>query len=114
MSVHKLSFIILLCFSCLAAAASDVKVLRLAHGLNTRHPVHKAMVYMSEKVTEKSDGRMKVEVYPNEQLGNEKECIEAIQLGYLGMTKISSAVLEAFVKEIKANPWKLLKKPRGQ
>jgi tripartite ATP-independent transporter DctP family solute receptor len=101
MTVHKLSIIIILSLSCLAAAASDVKVLRLAHGLNTRHPVHKGMIYMSEKVTEKSDGRMKVVVYPNEQLGNEKECIEAIQLGYLAMTKISSGVMEAFVDEYK-------------
>jgi len=82
-------------------AEPEVKVLRLAHGLNTRHPVHKAMVYMAEKVAEKSDGKMRVIVYPNEQLGNEKECIEAIQLGYLSMTKISSAALEGFVDEYK-------------
>jgi TRAP-type C4-dicarboxylate transport system substrate-binding protein len=27
---------------------------------------------------------------PGEQLGNEKECIEALQLGYLAMTKTSA------------------------
>lgn len=84
-----------------AAAASDVKVLRLAHGLNTEHPVHKGMVYMAKKVEEKSQGRMIVDVYPSEQLGNEKECIEALQLGYLAMTKISSGVMESFVAEYK-------------
>jgi TRAP-type C4-dicarboxylate transport system substrate-binding protein len=32
---------------------------------------------------------MKVEIFPNEQLGTEKELIEALQLGYLAMTKVS-------------------------
>jgi tripartite ATP-independent transporter DctP family solute receptor len=59
------------------------------------------MVKMAELVAEKSDRQMKVIVYPSEQLGNEKECIEALQLGYLAMTKISSGVLEAFVDEYK-------------
>ena len=56
---------------------------------------------MAQKVEEKSEGKMKVEIYPGEQLGNEKECIEAVQLGYLSMTKISSAVMESFVPEYK-------------
>jgi tripartite ATP-independent transporter DctP family solute receptor len=101
MSLQKAWLFAVLGLASVSMADSGVKVLRLAHGLNTQHPVHKAMVYMAEKVDEKSGGRMKVEVYPSEQLGNEKECIEALQLGYLGMTKISSGVLEAFVNEYK-------------
>jgi len=34
-------------------------------------------------------------------LGNEKECVEALQLGYLAMTKISSGVMESFVPDFK-------------
>lgn len=109
----------------ISIADPGVKVLRLAHGLNTQHPVHKAMVYMAEKVDEKSGGKMKVEVYPSEQLGNEKECVEAIQLGYLAMTKISSAALEAFVDDYKIfgipylfrdseHFWKVAKSPIGK
>ncbi|MHC5157745.1 MAG: TRAP transporter substrate-binding protein [Planctomycetota bacterium] len=101
MSLQKMWLVVILGLASVAAADSKVKVLRLAHGLNTQHPVHKAMVYMADKVDKKSAGRMKVEVYPSEQLGNEKECIDALQLGYLGITKISSAVLEAFVEEYK-------------
>jgi tripartite ATP-independent transporter DctP family solute receptor len=101
MRYQKVLLIGILWLASISAADPGVKVLRLAHGLNTRHPVHKAMVYMAQKVDEKSNGRMKVEVYPSEQLGNEKECIEALQLGYLGMTKISSGVMESFVPEFK-------------
>jgi len=89
------------------------------------HPVHKAMVFMAEKVKEKSAGRMRVEVFPSEQLGNEKECIEALQLGYLAMTKTSSAPMEGFVSQMQVfgipylfrdaeHLWKVLNGPIGK
>lgn len=76
-------------------------VLKLAHGLPTAHPVHEAMLFMAERVAARSGGRMKVEVFPSEQLGTEKECIEALQLGYLAMTKTSSAPMEGFVPKMR-------------
>ena len=91
----------LMCLSCDKEGGESAKVLKLGHGLDNKHPVHKAMVFMADRVAEKSNGTLRVEVFPSEQLGNEKECIEALQLGYLAMTKTSSAVMEAFVPEIK-------------
>ena len=82
------------------APARPEVILKLGHGLDTTHPVHKAMVFMADKVLEKSGGRMRVEIFPSEQLGNEKECIEALQLGYLAMTKTSSAPMEGFVSQM--------------
>jgi tripartite ATP-independent transporter DctP family solute receptor len=76
-------------------------ILKLGHGLDVAHPVHKAMEFMAQKVREKSGGRMRVEIFPGEQLGTEKECIEALQLGYLAMTKTSAAPMEAFVPRLK-------------
>ncbi len=103
----------------------DVRILRLAHSLNTRHPVHKTMEYMAELVKEKSDGSLIVQIFPSEQLGTEKECIEALQLGYLAMTKTSTAPMEGFVPEIQIfgipylfrdseHYWKVLKGPIGR
>lgn len=82
-------------FSC--AKVSDVKKLKIAHGLDQSHPVHKAMVFLAEAVEEKSDGKMQVSVYPSQQLGTERECLELLQIGSLAMTKVSSSVLEGFV-----------------
>jgi len=82
-------------------AKKDVEVLKLAHGLDTTHPVHKAMVFMAEKVREKSGGKLRIDIYPSETLGNEKECIEQLQMGALAMTKTSSAPLESFVPIMK-------------
>ncbi len=76
---------------------SDVIVLRLGHGLDVQHPVHKAMVFMGEKLKEKSNGKIRLEIYPNEQLGSEREMIEQVQMGSIDMTKTSTSPLESFV-----------------
>jgi len=74
-----------------------VKVLKLAHGLDASHPVHKAMVFMGDQLYAKSGGKYRIEVYCSGQLGTERECIELLQIGSLSMTKVSSSVLESFV-----------------
>lgn len=71
-------------------------MIKLGHGLDTSHPVHKAMVYMGERVREKSGGKMQLDIYPNQQLGSERECLELLQIGSLGMTKVSTGVMENF------------------
>ncbi len=83
------------------SGSGGVTVLKLAHSLNTEHPVHKTMEYMAELVKERSHGRLIIEIFPSEQLGTEKECIEALQLGYMGLTKISAAVMESFVPKMR-------------
>ena len=99
-------------------------VLKLAHGLDLTHPVHKGMVFMAERAREESAGRLRIDIYPSEQLGNERECIEQVQLGALAMTKASSAHLEAFVPQLKVlglpylfrddeHMWKVLDGPIG-
>ena len=50
-----------------------VRVVKLAHGLDPSHPVHKAMVFFGERLAEKSGGSMRVDIYPSEQLGSERE-----------------------------------------
>lgn len=76
---------------------SEVKTIKLGHGLDISHPVHKAMEFMSQRLEEKSGGTMTIDIYPNNQLGSERECLELLQIGSLGMTKVSTGVLENFV-----------------
>lgn len=80
---------------------TDTTTIRMAHALNTSHPVHEAMVFMADLASEKSDGRLEIIVYPNQQLGSEREILELVQIGSVGMTKISSAALENFVPEMR-------------
>jgi tripartite ATP-independent transporter DctP family solute receptor len=76
------------------------RVVKLAHGLDPSHPVHRAMDFMARRVAEKSKGRLKIDIYPSEQLGSERECLELLQIGSLGMTKVSCSVLEGFVPSV--------------
>lgn len=75
---------------------SDTTSLKLAHGLDIQHPVHKGMEFMAQRVAEKSNGKLLIEIYPSQQLGTERQCLELLQIGSLAMTKVSAAVLENF------------------
>ena len=79
---------------------SDTTVLKLAHGLDVQHPVHKGMEFMAERAAEKSNGQLKIEIYPSQQLGTERQCLELLQIGSLAMTKVSAAVMENFAPNI--------------
>lgn len=79
----------------------NVNSIKLAHSLGVSHPVHEAMVYMADLVAEKSKGKLKIEIYPSSQLGSEKQSLELLQIGSLGMTKVSAAVMENFSPDLK-------------
>lgn len=89
-----LGFSVLCFLSC--ADKNQTKVLKLAHGLNTNHPVHQGIVHMADKIAEKSAGKLQVEIYPSQQLGTERQSLELLQIGSIAMTKVSGAVLENF------------------
>jgi tripartite ATP-independent transporter DctP family solute receptor len=59
------------------------------------------MTRMAELVAERSAGRMRIDIYPSEQLGSERECVELLQIGSIGMTKVSASVAESFVPAFK-------------
>lgn len=100
MQISPLGFLILfLCLSC--NEERQVKTIKLAHSLSEAHPVHKAMVYMGKKTAENSNGKLQLEIYPGSQLGTEQQCLELLQIGSLGMTKVSAAVMENFSPDLK-------------
>ncbi len=80
---------------------NKTKTITLAHGLDINHSVHKAMVKMGEILDSISDGKMALELYPSQQLGTERECLELLQIGSLDMTKVSAAVMENFAPKMK-------------
>lgn len=79
---------------------TGVKIIKMGHAQVVSHPVHQAMVFLGKRLEEKSGGKIKVKVYPNQQLGTERELLELLQIGSVGMTKVSAASLEAFSPEI--------------
>lgn len=84
------------------ASNRNIRTLRLGHGLDPSHPVHKAMEFMAQRVAERSDSTLRIKIYPSEQLGTERQCLEMLQIGSLDMVKVSAAVMQGFVPAYKA------------
>jgi len=58
--------------------------------------VNLGMLKFKELVEEKSNGQIKVEVYPNLQLGSLREQVEATQMGTIEMTVTLASVISSF------------------
>lgn len=82
------------------AGEREQLVLKLAHVLDQSHPVHQAMEFMADRLAEKSAGTMKIEIFPNGQLGSETESIEQLQRGAVAMVKTSAAAMEGYIGEM--------------
>lgn len=80
---------------------SDQKVVYLAHTLPTSHPVHQGMEVFAQKIKEESAGKLTVKIFPNGQLGTEREVLELLQIGSIAMTKVSAAAMANFAPEYK-------------
>jgi tripartite ATP-independent transporter DctP family solute receptor len=59
------------------------------------------MEYMGKVLEKNSGGKMKIKIYPSQQLGTERQCIELLQIGSLDMTKVSAAIMENFSPDMK-------------
>jgi len=68
-----------------AAFAQDT-TLKLGHLANEQNAWHLASLKFAEEVNKLTDGRIAVEVYPNESLGKEIDLINGMQLGTVDMT----------------------------
>ena len=79
----------------------DKKVVYLAHSLPTSHPVHKGMEVFADEVLTASNGKLAVKIFPDGQLGTEREVLELLQIGSIAMTKVSAAAMANFTPEYK-------------
>lgn len=67
--------------------------------LPTDHPYYTGCVKFGELMNEKSGGKISLEVYPSAQLGNERDVVEALQMGSVDFTLISAAPLSNFTDD---------------
>ena len=97
----QLFFLALIFFVISCSGESKIRVIRLGHGLDVTHSVHQAMLKADEYLNENSNGKMRIQIYPNQQLGSERECLELLQIGSLDMPKVSGAVMENFAPNMR-------------
>jgi tripartite ATP-independent transporter DctP family solute receptor len=68
------------------AASGTTYTLKFGHLANETNTWHLGALKFKELVEQRSEGRIKVTVYPNSQLGKEMDLINSIQLGTADMT----------------------------
>lgn len=106
-------------------ASSGPVVLKLAHVLDTNHPVHLGLVRLAERTEALSGGELRIELFPGGQLGSEPESIEQLQRGAIAIVKTSTAAMENFAPDYavfglpylfqsEAHYWRVLEGPLGQ
>ncbi|MFC7320037.1 TRAP transporter substrate-binding protein [Halobacillus campisalis] len=66
--------------------SGDTITWKLGHLSNEDHQWNKTAEKFAELVSEKTDGQLEIEIYPNEQLGSETEVIDGIEAGTVDMT----------------------------
>lgn len=97
---YKLILIAILFISIASCKKADTgKVLYLGHTLPQTHPVHKGILEFQKALETKSSGTLKVKIFPDAQLGSEREVLELLQIGSVAATKVSAATLSNFVPE---------------
>lgn len=96
----KIIFLGILIISIISCKKVDnSKVLYLGHTLPQTHPVHMGMLEFQKALEKKSKGKLKVKIFPDGQLGSERELLELLQIGSVAATKVSAATLSNFVPE---------------
>jgi len=99
--LKKITAILICAFLLLSVAGSSFAaqkyVIKIASVVPETQSQHIALRdYFKKYVEEKSGKAITVEIYPNGQLGGERQAIESVQLGTVQMTVTALAVLSGF------------------
>ena len=75
-------------------------ILKAGHTANPDEPYHKGMLELKRLVEAATNGEVEIQIFPNGQLGSEKEMIEGLKLGTVDITSPSNGNLTNFVPEL--------------
>ncbi|TCP96580.1 tripartite ATP-independent transporter DctP family solute receptor [Cricetibacter osteomyelitidis] len=84
-----------LCVTLTANAATELKV---AFNQSDKHPQYQALKYLSENLSKETDGRYKLNIYPNELLGDQRASLELVQNGAIHMAIVANPLVENYDK----------------
>lgn len=76
-----------------------VKTIKIAHWYAEDHPQHKSLLKFKELVEERSEGSLKVDIYPNSQLGSEDVFDDSVSQGTVEMGS-AGTLIQKFVPKI--------------
>lgn len=104
----KRTFIFILCiltavlmtFGSNSVGAEKTITLRMGSDLALHHPELKGGLRFGELVNKKTNGEVKIEIFPSSQLGDLRELMELIQVGTVDFCMNTSGVAGSFVPDM--------------
>ena len=87
---------------CLLITTAQAETIRLGHTAAVSHAHNEASTLFAKNVEERTAGKVKVEVYPAGELGDQPALAEQIMLGALDMAVVSLGNLAMYDKKLNA------------
>lgn len=80
------------------AAAADYPAMEMkfGHPYNEAHPLSRGAQMFADKVAEKSDGKIKIAVFPNSTIGSSRDLVEAMQIGVVDFALVPTTNVASF------------------
>ncbi|RDJ21711.1 hypothetical protein DWF00_25490 [Bosea caraganae] len=82
------------------AIAQRARTLRFGNPQPTESNYHAAMMMFADEVAKLSSNKLKIETFPNSQLGSIKEMLTSVQLGSLAITNATPAWHSNFIRQM--------------
>src|SRR5262249_20590538 len=88
---------ITLAFIALGVTSAETRDFRAADTQSNDHPTARALVHMSQLVSDRTQGRHRIIVYPEGILGEQERSFEQTRLGGIDINRTNMAPLASFV-----------------
>jgi len=98
--MKKLLLVLIVLCACVGVASAETIVLKAGHSANTNEPYQVGLEAFAKALEAKTDGKVTVQIYANNLLGNEKEMVEGLLLGNVDITVPTNGLVTNFVKEL--------------
>jgi TRAP-type transport system periplasmic protein len=86
---------------CLAAAPADAAIeMRLTHPADVSHPVHLAAERMVKRIADRTNGAVKITIFPNNALGAPPEAAQQVRLGVIDLMLLNPANIESVAPKL--------------
>lgn len=82
------------------AVAADKMELKLGHVATLDNAYHLGAQRFADLVAERTKGQITVKIFPNAQLGNERDLVEGLQLGTVQMVVSANAPLSRYSEKV--------------
>lgn len=93
-----ISFLILLAGCSESSNSEDVTTLRLGHIQSEDHAWHKGSEKFAELVEDKTNGSVKVDLYPSSTLGDDRDLVEGMQIGSVDFALVAGVMSNFYEK----------------